>query len=57
VGISIGIVGLGDFGRQFIKLFKKHPQVDRIALCDLNAHLLNYCAREFRIDAESGRNS
>jgi predicted dehydrogenase len=34
MGISIGMVGLGDFGSVFTELFKKHPLVDRIALCD-----------------------
>jgi predicted dehydrogenase len=35
VGISIGLVGLGDFGSAFADLFKSHPLVDRVALCDL----------------------
>lgn len=34
MGISIGLVGLGSFGSAFAKLFKSHPAVDRIALCD-----------------------
>jgi predicted dehydrogenase len=34
VGISIGLVGLGSFGNCFADLFKAHPLVDRIALCD-----------------------
>lgn len=34
MGISIGLVGLGSFGRSFADLFMSHPQVDRIALCD-----------------------
>lgn len=34
MGISIGLVGLGAFGRCFADLFKAHPLVDRIALCD-----------------------
>lgn len=34
MGISIGMVGLGAFGAGFVDLFKAHPQVDRIALCD-----------------------
>ncbi|MHC4712758.1 MAG: Gfo/Idh/MocA family protein [Planctomycetota bacterium] len=34
MGISIGIVGLGAFGSEFVPLFKGHPLVDRIALCD-----------------------
>ena len=35
MGISLGLVGLGSFGRQFVDLFACHPSVDRIALCDL----------------------
>ena len=34
MGISIGLVGLGDFGSAFAPLFKSHPLVSRIALCD-----------------------
>jgi predicted dehydrogenase len=35
MGISLGLVGLGSFGRAFADLFMSHPLVDRIALCDL----------------------
>lgn len=34
MGISIGLVGLGQFGSAFATLFKSHPLVDRIGLCD-----------------------
>ncbi len=34
MGISLGIVGLGSFGSSFVELFKAHPLVDRIALCN-----------------------
>lgn len=34
MGISLGLVGLGQFGREFAGLFMSHPLVDRIALCD-----------------------
>jgi predicted dehydrogenase len=34
MGISVGLVGLGAFGRSFAELFKNHPAVSRIALCD-----------------------
>jgi len=34
MGISLGLVGLGAFGRTFADLFKSHPLVDRVALCD-----------------------
>jgi predicted dehydrogenase len=34
MGISLGLVGLGSFGSAFAELFKRHPSVDRIGLCD-----------------------
>lgn len=34
MGISLGLVGLGDFGSAFAELFNSHPLVDRVALCD-----------------------
>lgn len=37
MGIKLGLVGLGMFGSQFAKLFKAHPLVDKIALCDCEA--------------------
>jgi predicted dehydrogenase len=49
MSISVGIVGVGQFGRHFIRLFRDHPDVHRIALCDLNAERLAHAAREFGI--------
>ena len=46
LGISLGLVGLGMFGRHFIELFLKHPDVERFALCDLRKDRLDttgYC--------------
>jgi predicted dehydrogenase len=34
MGISIGMAGLGQFGPAFAELFRAHPGVDRVALCD-----------------------
>jgi len=34
MGISLGLVGLGAFGGSFARLFKSHPLVDRVGLCD-----------------------
>ena len=41
MGIRLGLVGLGAFGTQFAKLFKAHPSVDRVALCDCEAEKVN----------------
>jgi len=45
VGISIGLVGLGDFGSALAELFKRHPLVDRVALCDLEPERMNVFAK------------
>jgi predicted dehydrogenase len=46
MGISVGMVGVGGFAQCFIPLFKAHPDVDRIALCDLNEEKLGEnCAK------------
>jgi len=47
--ISIGIVGLGQFGSQFIKPFKEHPYVKRIAICDIHKERVNKYSKKFRI--------
>ena len=40
MGISVAMVGTGAFAQGFIPLFKAHPLVERIALCDLDAEKL-----------------
>jgi predicted dehydrogenase len=47
--ISIGVVGLGQFGRGFVPIFKAHPLVQRIAVCDLDKKKLESTAAEFKI--------
>jgi predicted dehydrogenase len=49
MGISVGMVGLGMFGKHFVKLFRDHPDVDRVALCDLREDRVAACAKEFGI--------
>ena len=35
MGIKLGLMGLGAFGRAFAPLFANHPLVDSVGLCDL----------------------
>ena len=49
MGISVGIVGLGQFGPSFIRNYQNHPDVDRLALCDLRADRLARWAKEYGI--------
>lgn len=37
MGITVGVCGVGSFGSTFIPLFKAHPEVSSVTLCDLNA--------------------
>ena len=46
MGISIGLVGLGVFGSTFADLFKSHPLVDRVALCDREPKLIKKFAKK-----------
>jgi predicted dehydrogenase len=47
MGIAIGLVGLGQFGSVFADLFHAHPDVDRIALCDLEPERIASMADRF----------
>ncbi|MDA1191207.1 MAG: Gfo/Idh/MocA family oxidoreductase [Candidatus Poribacteria bacterium] len=49
MGISVGIVGLGQFGPAFIKSYKDHPDVSRLALCDLHPDLVARYAKQYEI--------
>jgi len=46
MGISLGLVGLGAFGSSFAKLFKNHPLVDRVGLCDREPERVSRFANE-----------
>jgi predicted dehydrogenase len=49
VGINLVVVGTGLWGKRLIPLFKLHPAVEQIALCDLDAAKLAAASQEFGI--------
>ena len=49
MGLKIGICGTGAFARNFIPLFKVHPLVDEVILCDLDAEKLKEKSESFDI--------
>ena len=49
MGIQVGICGTGAFANSFIPLFKAHPDVDRVILCDLDAEKLKEKSDRFDI--------
>lgn len=50
MSLRVAVVGLGAFGPQFAKLFKAHPGVEHVALCDLHEARRNKVATELGID-------
>ena len=46
MGVKLGLVGLGEFGSGFADLFKKHPAVGRVALCDREADRVDRFAKQ-----------
>jgi len=53
MGIRIAIVGTGAFSQCFIPLFKVHPGVDEIILCDLDSAKLDEACKQFDISSKS----
>lgn len=53
MGIKVGMVGVGAFAQRFIPLFKAHPLVDQITLCDLDAEKLTENAAKHQINDTS----
>ena len=49
MGIKVGMCGTGAFAEGFIPLFKAHPDVDSIVLCDLDAEKLKAKCEKFEI--------
>ncbi len=49
MGIKLGLVGLGSFGRAFAPLFTNHPLVDSVALCDLEEERIRWVYEDPRI--------
>ena len=47
--IKIGIAGVNGFGKAFIELFQRHPNVKDVYLADLNANILAERAKEFGV--------
>jgi predicted dehydrogenase len=49
MGIRIGMCGVGAFAECFIPLFKAHPNVERVVLCDLDGGKLRAKSEKFGI--------
>ena len=49
MSIRLGICGVGAFADCFIPLFKHHPEVENVILCDLNAEKLTAKCAKFDI--------
>ena len=54
MGIQLGICGVGAFADCFIPLFKAHPLVDDVVLCDLDADKLRAKSERFALPQTCG---
>ena len=50
MSIKVGICGVGQFADCFIPLFKAHPEVSKVMLCDIDAKKLKAKSKEFQIN-------
>ncbi len=53
MGIKVGMVGVGAFAQSFIPLFKAHPLVDQVVLCDLDEEKLRENCQKHELTATS----
>jgi len=53
MSIKLGIVGVGEFAQCFIPLFKAHPLVAEVTLCDLDANKLDENCTRYGITKKS----
>lgn len=51
MGISVCLVGLGQFGSQFVELYRAHPLVTQLAICDRDEAKLAAAATRYGITA------
>lgn len=54
MALRVGICGVGTFAQHFIPLFKAHPQVENVVLCDLDAEKLAARGAEFDLADRCG---
>ena len=54
MAIRVGMCGVGSFAETFVCLFKAHPQVENVVLCDLDAQKLAEKCAKFEIDDRCG---
>lgn len=53
MSIKVGIVGVGKFAQNFIPLFKAHPLVEEVTLCDLDDRKLTENCEKHKISKRS----
>ena len=52
VGVEVGMCSVGCFADLFVALFRAHPLLDEVALCDLDEKKLNQKSELPRAEAE-----
>jgi predicted dehydrogenase len=50
VGITIGVVGAGQFASSFLPLFRSHPDVDKVFVTDHQPSRMDRAASQYKLD-------
>lgn len=48
--LTIAVIGCGIFSRNFINIFKLHPNTEKVYVCDLNPELAQKAAKDFDVE-------
>lgn len=48
--LTIAVIGCGNFAKRFVPLFQKHPNTEKVYVCDLIAEKAKSYAEEFQVD-------
>ena len=47
--LTVAVIGCGAFSQRFIKLFKEHPNVDKVYVCDLISEKAEEFSKRFGV--------
>ncbi|MDR0520054.1 MAG: Gfo/Idh/MocA family oxidoreductase [Clostridiales Family XIII bacterium] len=51
-GLNVAVIGM-NFGKEFVKLYQKHPNVGRVAICQRNGDALMAAGEELGVPADA----
>jgi UDP-N-acetylglucosamine 3-dehydrogenase len=49
--LSVGVIGLGSWGKNHVRVFSELENVELVAVCDIDSHRAKYIARKYQIQS------